>query len=88
MQCVVKLQAVVQMNGGQKEIPSRRQFPQHVEQTHRIGPARYRHADPLAAAKHRIAVDCRRNTVEEIGHPSILSGLKWARAGPIVILRH
>ncbi len=48
---------MVQVQDAQPQRPARRQFEQHVEQTHRIGASGYGHGNLLAALEHAITRD-------------------------------
>jgi len=50
-------QPVVQVQNAQPEVPARSEFDQHVQQAHRIGPARNGHTDVLARLEHAVAGD-------------------------------
>jgi hypothetical protein len=58
-------QPVVQVQHAKAQIPLWRQFAQHVQKTHRIRTAGYRHSHASASMKHAVALDGLYNAREQ-----------------------
>ena len=63
---------MIQMRHRQLPAMLRRQLVQHVQQDHRIHPARNRHQDPLPRAKEPTGADALLDVVQQFTHARML----------------